>query len=611
MPRLLRILDQSDKISTVASPNTVITPNPSITPTQPVTEDVCSNSAKLINQTIPSGKVFPSATNFEITWIVKNVGTCVWTTDYSLQYFSGTQMEAISIINLPYNVEPDKSVEITLEMISPVISGSYQGNWILSDPWDDLFGWGEGANLPFEVSINVDDQAVAIPDPGLTNTSHEIDMPAMGGGGGDIDNDGLSDGFEEWMANTFFPIMKFNEDESVSLNQVMRFYQVTPIYKTSPGIWNFPNYIFPEYQGPQGVLITYVMAYPFDYGDAILGINAHKGDTEVIRMLIVNPRDDPNVWGVATIAISRHYDNPERYYPIDFAWEGTTHPVVWVSQDKHAMYSSYNECDDYSFGYEYCGERYEINYPIKSGVDGFNVGERDVHPFSKIPNNSLGLFTDEYAWSSNESNVPEYDNSGKVIGTFDYADNFCGGQGFTGQTNPIPFIEGHMCSGGLDSKWWPLPDPNSQSEFAYRLAVYASSAYTHWYGAEYEICFYTGNMDHAGTDLHVNVTLEGTAHNQVFYDLDDSFNNFEKNGIDCFYAGTYNLNEKLTSLSLFVYNDPANDSEWFLKGLSVREQFKEELTYFSCNCWIDNSERNDPDIGQNTIGPYIYLSPDL
>jgi hypothetical protein len=59
------------------------------------------------------------------------------------------------------------------------------------------------------------------------------------------------------------------------------------------------------------------------------------------------------------------------------------------------MYSNWEECDDYSLGFEYCGNGTVIDYPITLGVDGFNVGER-LNPANVSV--YAGQVGEEFAW---------------------------------------------------------------------------------------------------------------------------------------------------------------------------------------------------------------------
>ena len=77
----------------------------------------------------------------------------------------------------------------------------------------------------------------------------------------------------------------------------------------------------------------------------------------------------------------------------------------------------------------------------------------------------------------------------------------------------------------------PKAHPENQDYLANLLSGYANKQFQAFYGAEYEVCFYTGDVDQGGTDFDVDVTIEGTAHSQTFYDLDNGFENFERGNI--------------------------------------------------------------------------------
>jgi hypothetical protein len=572
----------------------------------------CTDRAEFVSETIADNTVFASAEAFTQTWVLRNSGSCTWTTGYSLVLKGGEPMGELTEVNMDHEVPPGSIVEISVERLAPVASGEHRQDWILKNAAGGAFGVGGTADQPVWLQIVVEAQAMAVPEPEQAQTTVRLDVPAMGGGpGSDVDEDGLDDGFEGWIANAFRPYLYFEGDEKAGPNTIMRFYQVTPVYKTSPNIWNFYKYQFPEYQGPPGILITYVVAYTDDYGFAvdIIDQGIHDGDTEMMRIFLVNSRTDPYVWYPATVIIKRHEDPPEFYYPEKIQWMDGSHPRIWVSQDKHAMYSSESECNGYLcpnfigdlFGgcLEQCGSSWTLSDEIIQGVNGFNVGEREKHPFSQIPSSSLGLFTSEFAWSNDPlSFVPYYDNNGKSIGRYDRAGDFCGGK-----------YGSYRCGGGMDSKWWPMSDPKSQAELAYKLSQYADRYFTKYFGPQYRACFETAVAAKAGTDLHLNLTLSGTAHSQTFYDLDNSDDNFERGGIDCFEVGAYPLEEKITGLTLYLFNDINDDSEWLLKSVLVTDLFSGEIWHFNNTMWLDYKSGYDPTVQETTTGPEVALQP--
>jgi hypothetical protein len=115
------------------------TPSPTRTPprrTATPTEDpqACTDLVTYgsdIDVTIPDGtEILPGAT-FEKIWRISNGGTCTWTTAYKLVFTHGDQMGGPSIQALPRTVDPNASVDLSIELTSPTTPGTYQGFWKL------------------------------------------------------------------------------------------------------------------------------------------------------------------------------------------------------------------------------------------------------------------------------------------------------------------------------------------------------------------------------------------------------------------------------------------------------------------------------------------------
>jgi hypothetical protein len=114
---------------------------------------------------------------FSKTWRLINAGSCTWSPDYSIVFFSGDLMGAARTNNLGLTVTPGKSVDITLDMTAPPDAGNYQGNWILSDSSGELFGIGPDGDAPFWVRIDV--TAVDTSTPTVSPTSTLTPTPGV------------------------------------------------------------------------------------------------------------------------------------------------------------------------------------------------------------------------------------------------------------------------------------------------------------------------------------------------------------------------------------------------------------------------------------------------
>jgi hypothetical protein len=101
---------------------------------------------------------------------VVNVGTCTWTTDYDIVFFSGELMSASPSLPMSVTVPPNQSVDLSVDMIAPNEAGTFQGNWKLRNADGELFGIGPGGESPFWVRIKVVGVTTETPTPTPTST---------------------------------------------------------------------------------------------------------------------------------------------------------------------------------------------------------------------------------------------------------------------------------------------------------------------------------------------------------------------------------------------------------------------------------------------------------
>jgi len=137
------------------------TPTPTLKPTP------CDKAEFIADINVPPGTVMSPGAQFTKTWRLKNIGTCTWTISYRIAFFSGEQMDALSSIQLPANVAPGVTVDISLNMTAPSVSGAYRGYWIFQNATGELFGIGHLGNEPWFVDILVSNTTVT---PGPTYT---------------------------------------------------------------------------------------------------------------------------------------------------------------------------------------------------------------------------------------------------------------------------------------------------------------------------------------------------------------------------------------------------------------------------------------------------------
>jgi hypothetical protein len=134
-------------------PTNTNTPVPTATPDP----NPC-NAAKFVEDvTIEDGTTFYPGADFTKIWRLKNVGTCTWSTNYSVVFVDGARMDGNQAQSLPGQVRPGETVDIVMDLKAPKSPGDYQGLWMLRDSGGVLFGLGNIADKPFWVSISVVD----------------------------------------------------------------------------------------------------------------------------------------------------------------------------------------------------------------------------------------------------------------------------------------------------------------------------------------------------------------------------------------------------------------------------------------------------------------------
>ncbi|NLG74298.1 MAG: hypothetical protein GX495_19925 [Chloroflexi bacterium] len=122
-----------------------------------------------IDVTIPDDTQMEAEEPFTKIWRLVNAGSCTWTTEYSVELFSGDAMGAPRRFSLPKEVPPGASVDIAVDMNAPRKAGVYQGNWMLRNPSGGWFGIGPAGDAAFWVRIEVLPPPTDTPEP-ATNT---------------------------------------------------------------------------------------------------------------------------------------------------------------------------------------------------------------------------------------------------------------------------------------------------------------------------------------------------------------------------------------------------------------------------------------------------------
>ncbi len=166
------LLDETATQTPVVSP-TAGSANPTDTPSSQKRCDQAAAAYPKIDITIPDDTELDPGEEFAKVWRVVNVGTCTWTANYDIVFFSGELMGAPVSQPLNFTVPPNQSVDLAVDMVAPNKAGSYQGNWKLRNADGVLFGIGPIGESPFWVRIKVVSIATETPTstPSLTPTT--------------------------------------------------------------------------------------------------------------------------------------------------------------------------------------------------------------------------------------------------------------------------------------------------------------------------------------------------------------------------------------------------------------------------------------------------------
>ena len=124
----------------------------------------CDHAQFISDLTAPDGATFAAGIAFTKTWRLKNIGTCGWTTSYSVVFAGGDLLGGPASIRLPVDVAPGQMVDLSVNLTAPTMPGHFKGSWKLSNHSGAQFGIGDSASDAFWVDINVIDTTAAIYD---------------------------------------------------------------------------------------------------------------------------------------------------------------------------------------------------------------------------------------------------------------------------------------------------------------------------------------------------------------------------------------------------------------------------------------------------------------
>ena len=173
------------------------TPQPTATqvilPTATATA-ICDQAGFISDVTIPDGTALTAGAEFDKTWRLRNNGTCTWTPEYAIVFDSGDAMSAPATKNIGVSVAPGQTVDVTVRLRAPGVTGPARGYWKMRNAAGVLFGV-SGATGKFYVDIKVIPAAVSGSGLDFTALYCQAEWSGNGKSLPCTGSDGNSDGF--------------------------------------------------------------------------------------------------------------------------------------------------------------------------------------------------------------------------------------------------------------------------------------------------------------------------------------------------------------------------------------------------------------------------------
>ena len=105
--------------------------------------------------TIPDEMELEPGEQFTKTWRLQNAGSCPWTIGYLLYFESGDALGGPASKDLTSEtIQPGETLDVSVDLVAPLETGAYEGNWMIRNVKGQGFGIGEFSKA-FWVKINV------------------------------------------------------------------------------------------------------------------------------------------------------------------------------------------------------------------------------------------------------------------------------------------------------------------------------------------------------------------------------------------------------------------------------------------------------------------------
>ena len=166
-------LNQAQVITPVPTP-TPITPLPTATPAPP--PPCIDGMAFVADLNLPDNNMknpprMAPGQAFTKGWRIRNSGTCTWTNTYSLDYASGNNSAARMGGQRTFiqgNVPPGGIYDIYINMVAPIVPGTYQGFWQMLSSISYPFGQKVWAGIEVVPNATSTPKPTQTPSPSIT-----------------------------------------------------------------------------------------------------------------------------------------------------------------------------------------------------------------------------------------------------------------------------------------------------------------------------------------------------------------------------------------------------------------------------------------------------------
>jgi len=119
------------------------------------TPEICDQVKFIKDVTIPDEMDIAPGERFTKTWRLQNAGSCPWGIGYLLYFESGDILGGPTSQDLTSEtIQPGETMDISVDLVAPDETGTYQGFWKLRNVKGEGFGVGEYSKA-FWVKINV------------------------------------------------------------------------------------------------------------------------------------------------------------------------------------------------------------------------------------------------------------------------------------------------------------------------------------------------------------------------------------------------------------------------------------------------------------------------